>query len=177
MALRQATRISRRFANRIEVAPSVEPVAVVDLHTHLRLVGTSEDSALADLIAGSREWLEQQYGVAFIDQRWKVAFDRWPGGREDWWDGIRDGHIGHITRSGRNAAIELPRWPLTGITSVTVYDQNSDATTVDVAATFDIDIQGKRGRLSLRSGVAWPSATRPVNAGQIVHDAGFGADA
>ena len=175
MTLRHAARLFQPFANRIEGAPTIEPVPVVDLHAHLRLAGTSEDSALADLIAESREWMEKRYGIAFINQTWKATFDRWPSGREEWWDGQRDGHIGHITQTGRNAVIELPRWPLTGITSVTVFDQNSLSTDVDVAATFDIDTQRKRGRLSLRSGAVWPLAMRPVNAIEIVYGAGFGA--
>ena len=177
MTLRHAARLFQPRANRIETAPTVEPVTAAELRSHLRIEGTSEDSALLDLIAEAREWLEAQHGVAFLDQRWKVTFDNWPGGREDWWDGMRDGHIGHIGRSGGGAAIELPRWPLTGITSVTTYDQDSDSTVVDVSATFDTDTRSKRGRLSLRSGSTWPSATRPVNAIEIIYTTGFGAAA
>ncbi len=175
MTLRHTPRLFQPRANRIETAPTAEPVTAAELRAHLRITGTSEDSALLDLIAEARGWLEDQYGIAFIDQSWKVTFDRWPGGCEDWWDGMRDGPIGHIGRSGRDAAIELPRWPLTGITSVTVYDRDSSSTEVVVASTFDIDTQSKRGRLSLRSGAVWPSATRSVNAIEIVYTAGFGA--
>lgn len=177
MTLRHAPRLFQPRANRLTVAPTVEPVTAMELRAHLRIEGTSEDSALLDLIAEARGWLEDQFGIAFTSQSWKVTFDRWPVGREDWWDGMRDGAIGHIGRSGGGAAIELPRWPLIGITSVTTYDEDSDSTVVVVATTFDIDTQSKRGRLSLRSGQTWPSATRPVNAIEIIYTAGFGTAA
>ena len=70
MTLRHTPRLFQPFANRIEVAPAVEPVLVVDLHTHVRLAGTAEDSALADLIAESRAWMEERYGIAFVYQTW-----------------------------------------------------------------------------------------------------------
>ena len=61
--------------------------------------------------------------------------------------------------------------------AVRCWDEDRTAATGDVAATLGVDTQSKRGRLSLRSGSSWPSATRPVNAIEIIYDAGFGDEA
>jgi hypothetical protein len=70
------------------------------------------------------------------------------------------------------ASVELPRWPLTSITSVTVYDEDSNAVVVTVADTFDVDTYRLPGRVTLKRGAVWPVALRANNAIQIVYVSG-----
>jgi uncharacterized phiE125 gp8 family phage protein len=62
---------------------------------------------------------------------------------------------------------------LQSVTSVTAYD-DSDQASVFLAANYIVDLEREPGRLVLRNGAVWPSATRAANAIEIVFVAGYG---
>lgn len=158
----------------IETAPSVEPVSAAELRDFLRdTVESLPDSEANALIKEARQLIEQMTGLAFLQQDWRLALDHWPSGRGPWWDGIREGAISEI--HGQPAVLELPRYPLMSVQSVTVYGTDSTPAVVNVASTFDVDRYQQPGRLALRFGQTWPVAMRPTNAIEIVYRAGFGA--
>lgn len=158
----------------IEVAPTVEPVSAAELRAFLR--DTAEGLPDADanaLIAEARQLIEQMTGLAFLQQDWRLALDHWPSGRGAWWDGVREGAISEL--HGQPAELELPRYPLLSVQSVTVYGTDGTPAVVNVASTFDVDLYQQPGRLALKFGQTWPIALRPTNAVEIVYRAGFGA--
>jgi hypothetical protein len=160
----------------LTVAPAVEPVTAAELRAFL--VETSDalpDAEANALIKEARNLIEEMTGIAFITQDWRLALDNWPSGRGQWWDGVREGAISEL--HGQPAELQLPRYPLLSVQSVTVYNDAGTPETVDVAATFDVDTYQKPGRLALRFGATWPIALRPTNAIEIVYRAGFGASA
>lgn len=177
MSLRQTTKLFDYRGNVIQTHPTIEPVTLDEFKSYLRLSGSSEDQQLVDLIEEARQTIEDLLGIALITQTWKMAIDRWPTQREPWWDGTRQGHIGMMNGPAAMSSLRLPRYPLQSVTSVTTYDEDSNATSVTVADVFDVDAQQAQGRITLRSGATWPIALRANNAIEIVYVAGYGDDA
>jgi hypothetical protein len=160
------------------VAPAVEPVTADELRAQLFETGdTLPDATANDLIAEAREMIEEFTGLALITQTWRLALDNWPGGREMWWDGMRQMPISEIYAKGSLRAVELPRYPLQSVSSVTVFDDADNGAVVNVAAAFVVDPYRKPGRMVLRDGATWPVALRAANAIEVVYVAGYGASA
>jgi len=172
MALRQTEKLYQNRGNRITVDPAIEPVTLAEMKTQLRIDGTDDDDFLTAAISEARQEIEDLTGLTFITQSWQLTIDRWPTGREPWWDGVKQGHID--TLSGPNRSLELPRYPLQSITSVTTYDEAGNSTAITVATTFDVDTQQMPGRMTLQSGASWPTALRANNAIEVVYVAGYG---
>jgi len=66
------------------------------------------------------------------------------------------------------------RWPLQKFI-VNVYDEDSNATAVTIASTFDIDTASTPARMTLQAGATWPIATRANNAVEVIYTVGYGA--
>lgn len=163
-------------ANRLVTAPEAEPVTAAELVSYARQTTTGLPSAEAHaVISQARNYLEQMTGLALIDQTWRLTLDAWPGYYEEWWDGVRQGTPDLFYTSPKS--IIIPRYPLSSITSLTTYDTASNSTAVTVSDYFDTDTASIRGRLTLKSGAVWPTATRPTNAIEIVYVSGFGSSA
>lgn len=155
------------------IAPAVEPVSVDELRAHLRLDSTADDTYLADLITGAREFVEGETRRALVEQTWALFLDRIP--QRDvmgWWDGVREGAI--TMESARS--IELPISPLVSVDHVKYYSDDNVAT-VWPSTNYHVDTASKPGRLSLRTSGVWPVFTRPTNGLEIQYKAGHGSQA
>jgi uncharacterized phiE125 gp8 family phage protein len=179
MALASPVSLNQNYGNVITSAPATEPVTAAELRDHLRESATGlPDSEANDLIAEARQFIEDHCGIAMITQSWRMAFDRWPGRKnEPWWDGVREGHINMLYGPENFSDIHLPRFPLASVDTVNVYDEDGTATAVTVATTFDIDTYQRPGRMSLKRGATWPTAQRANNAIEVNYTAGYGASA
>lgn len=174
MTLRSAVRLYQERGSVIVTAPSTEPVTASELRTHLIVDSVQLPDADANaLILDARTQIEQQLNLAIISQSWRLALDHWTGGTEQWWDGVREASINSIYVQNRLASVDLPRWPLSSITSVTVYDEDSNPVVITVADTFDVDTYRVKGRITLKRGAVWPVALRANNAIEIVYVAGY----
>lgn len=173
MSLRPIVSLYQQRGSVLVTAPGSEPVTATELRTHLRADSTELPDAEANsLIAEARSYIENETGLAFISQTWRLALDRWPAGGEAWWDGVREMSITELYRSNSLQSVTLPRWPLASITSITTYDEASNATSVTTANVFDVDTYRTPGRLTLKRGQTWPVALRASNAIEIVYVAG-----
>lgn len=171
MTLREPVPMYHHRGSVLVTAPAREPVTATELRLHLR----TNDDDLPDAesyVRDARQEIENRTGLAFLTQTWRLALDRWPTGGEAWWDGVRDGSIAELYGNAQRS-IALPKWPLQSITSVTVYDEASNASAVTVANIFDVDLYSRPGRMSLRKGQTWPVALRGSNAIEIVYVAGY----
>lgn len=175
MSLRTVVPLYQHRGSVLVTPPTVEPVNPAELRLHLRTDATDFPDAEA-FIKDARQEIENRCGIAFITQTWRLALDRWPTGGEAWWDGVRQGSIAELYGSAQRS-IALPKWPLASITSVTVYDEASNATSVTVANVFDVDLYRNPGRMSLKSGQTWPIALRPTNGIEVVYVAGYASAA
>jgi uncharacterized phiE125 gp8 family phage protein len=174
MSLRAAVPLYQFRGSVLTSAPASEPVTATELRTHLRTDSTELPDAEANaLITDARTEIENMTGLAFLTQSWRLAIDQWPAGGEAWWDGVREMSISELYRTSVIQTLTLPRWPLQSITSVTVYDEDSNATSINVANTFDVDVYQTPGRMTLKRGQTWPVALRANNAIEIVYVAGY----
>ncbi len=175
MALRRTIRLNQDRGNRISSAPAVEPVTAAELREHLRESADGlSDSEANGLITEARQWIEDHINTALITQTWVMTIDRWPGGTERWWDGVKEAHIDTLSGDGHLVDLEIPRWPLQSISGVNVYDEDGTETAVTVADVFDVDAQSIPGRITLQRGATWPVALRANNAIQITYISGYG---
>lgn len=174
MALRAARDLYQYRGHVIESAPGAEPVTASDLRAFMRETATGlPDSEAEAFIEEARQLIEQATGIALITQSWRLVLDTWPsGGREPWWDGVIQGAISELHRG--DGDVVLPRYPLKSVTSVTVYDEASNSSSVTVSDTFDVDTYRTPGRIALKSGQTWPIALRPTNGVEIIYVAGYG---
>jgi hypothetical protein len=172
MSLRQAVSLHQHRGNVLHTAPTSEPVSAAELRLHLRTDATDFPDA-ASYVTDARQEIEERSGLAFLTQTWRLALDRWPAGGEQWWDGVREGSINDLYGSASLRSVEMPKWPLASITSVTVYDEAGNSSAVTVADVFDLDLYRRPGRLTLKRGAVWPVALRASNAIEILYVAGY----
>ena len=176
MTLRPSIPLQQYRGHVRTIAPAAEPVTAAELRAQLLETEDGLPDVQADaLIAEARELIEEMTGLAFITQTWRLSLDGWPAGQELWWDGVRQMAISEIYASNSLRAVDLPRYPLASIASVTVYDEASNSAAVDVSSTFDVDTYRRPGRMVLKRGATWPIALRGANAIEILYVAGFGA--
>jgi len=99
--------------------PALEPVALDEMRSFLRVDQTGEDEAIAALIAGARIHIEAQARRALITQSWRATLDGWPA----------DGRL------------LLTPAPLQSLTAARVYDEDGSTRTADPQA-FVLDRGG-----------------------------------
>ncbi len=126
--------------------PALEPVTLADMRQFLRLDSDREDSLLTGLIKAARETLEQQAGLALINQTWRLYADHWP----------------------RHGLITICKYPVRSIVSATAYAE--DGTPVVVAAQdVRLDEAARPARLYLAA-----QSTNPLSGLEVDFVAGFG---
>lgn len=177
MTLRAPIKTSQYGGSVLVAGPQIEPVSASELQEHLRADNSILPFSEAEgLITEARQEIEDHLGLAMINQSWRLSLDDWPNGQRPWWDGVIQGTPAALT-GGNVGTITLPRYPVGSITSMTVYDAASNATSVNVAQVFDVDTYQRPARIRLKLGQTWPIAMRPTNAIEIVYLAGYGPEA
>lgn len=117
-------------------APAAEPLLTSEVKLHLRVDSSTEDALIAIYAAAARQAVEDECWVALYTQTWDYLLDAWPDGD----------------------AIELPRPPLQSVTSIT-YRDSAGVTSTFAAANYHVDTKGDMGRIVLKYGLQWPTAT------------------
>lgn len=133
--------------------PAAEPITAADIVGRIGVnVGDIASADLNAMIASARRWVEDYTSRALIDQTLELALDAFD-----------------------SAPIELPRSPVSAITSVKYTDTAGAEQTVN-AAGYVLDDYDSVHRLLLAYGYAWPSPRVQPNAVRIRYVAGYGAD-
>ena len=139
------------MAIKVITPPALEPVTLGEARLHCRVDVEDDDDLLLRLIMAARQYAEQREWRAYLTQTLELYLDCWPVRTEIW----------------------LPRPPLQSITSVKYYDEDDVEYTL-ASTAYLVDSVSQPGRLVLRSGQSWPSATlRPANAIVIRFVAGW----
>ena len=176
MSLRSPVQMTSARGSVIVTQPAIEPVTAAEFKVQVRDDALTDAEALA-WVTTARAYIEEMNNLAIITQTWRLALDRWPSGREKWWDGVRQGSRTELYGPSSFSDVPLPRYPLQSITSVTTFDTGDNATSVTVADVFNVDTYRTPGRLALRFGQTWPIALRETNAIVIDYAAGYGSAA
>ena len=64
---------------RLVTPPTLKPISVAALKTHLRIDSTDEDEYLAVLIDVATQFVEERAWRALLTQTREIALDAWPG--------------------------------------------------------------------------------------------------
>lgn len=173
MALRRPVTFNQYRGNVQTAAAATTCVSTSELETWLKIPAGDETANLTLMIESATSQIEKYLGACLITQSFSVSYDHWPLQDEPWWDGVRQAHINVITYEGRAADIELPRWPLQSVDSITV-----DGSSITIGDYFIVDTAQRYGRLALKRGATWPALTNAAANGiVIVYTSGFGANA
>jgi uncharacterized phiE125 gp8 family phage protein len=132
-------------------ASTDEPLSVADLRGHIRFGSDTDDFVIAQKITAARQRIERRTLRACLRAQFDLAFDRFPC-------------------DGR--PIRLPRLPLVSVDTVTSYSLTGTPTVMSSSGYF-IDAYSEPGRLCLKSGYTWPTATRDQVGGVIRFTAGY----
>lgn len=146
-------------------APADEPVSVDEIKAHLRISGSSEDGALAALIAAARLVCETHAGKCFVTREISLFLDRWPvASRAAWWDGVQQGVAVEVM-----PPLKLPLAPVAAVEGLYLHPAVGAA--VEIATdTYHVDVLG--GRIAFRD--TPPAPLRPLNGIEIRFSAGYG---
>lgn len=126
----------------IVVAPTVEPVSLIQAKSWCKVDGDDEDDTITGLIAAAREYCEWKKGYAFYEQTLEVALSGWC------------------------SRLRLPRaTPLQSVVSVNYIDDNSVEQTL-ASSNYRLDTSGIPGSLIFVQDFSQPAldsyAPRPV---------------
>lgn len=137
------------------VAPTIDPVSLADLKAHCRVDYTDDDAYLLGLITAATNTCESFTGRQLIYATYTLKLDGFPSDDE----------------------IELPRPPLSSITSITYIDTAGNSQTV-AAADYQVDSSSIVGRIVPAYNAYWP-ATRDgqYNVVTVTFVTGYGATA
>lgn len=135
----------------VKTAAAVEPVTLLEAKAHLRIIGTDDDAYLAAIIPAAREAVENLTGRAIISTTFTMTLDAFPC----------------------DSIIELPRNPVSAVSSVKYYNGSGVLTTFD-AASYLTDASSEPGRIILKDGYTWPQTWNNPQAVQIEFVAGYG---
>lgn len=135
-------------------APAAEPITTAEAKEQVRQDGTDEDTYIDTLIVAARRWVERTSGRALINQTWDYSLDRFP----------------------QSAFIEIPKFPLSSVTSITYYDDDLSTSTVFASSKYQVDTARTPGRIALKDGETWPVDSLRLSSGVVIRFvAGYGA--
>lgn len=121
---------------RLVTPPTLKPVSVAALKTHLRIDGADEDEYLAALIDVATQHVEERAWRALLTQTRELALDGWPA------EGV----------------IELPGAPLQSVASVKYTTAQGVEKTLD-GDVYVVNTIAEPGFIKLRNGQGWPGDT------------------
>lgn len=132
--------------------PAVEPVALAEARSWLRVDDDAEDMLIAALIVSARLVVEARTGLSLIAQSWRILLDAWPSG----------------------AVLLLPVRPLLSLEAMHLFDADNNAAPID-PHTYGVDSAALASRIYFNRRP--PDPGRAVSGIQIDATAGFGNSA
>lgn len=115
------------------VPPTIEPVTIAEVRQYLKLTSTARDAELKLLIEAARQRYESDTGTQLLNATFEWRLDRFPIG-----------------------AIELPKPPLSSVTSIAYIDTAGDSQTL-ASSKYQTDGSSWPGRVAPTADeVTWP---------------------
>jgi uncharacterized phiE125 gp8 family phage protein len=136
-------------------APTSEPITLAEAKSHCRVDISADDTYIGTLIQAAREWCEAHDWRAYMPQTWELYLDAFPA----------------------CSMIELPRPPLTSVTSIKYTDSDGVEHTQS-SSEYLVDTVSTPGRIVLKTNYTWPSAVlREANGAYIRFVCGYASAA
>ena len=133
----------------VTTAPTVEPVTLEEMKTHLRVGCTADDDYITALIVASRQWCEDYENRAYVTTTITANTFFLP------------------------SQIILPRPLLQSVTSITYVDTAGDTQTLS-SDLYDVDTVREPGQVVRAYNATYPSVRGDVNGVTIIYKAGYG---
>ncbi|MFT0532265.1 head-tail connector protein [Castellaniella hirudinis] len=128
--------------------PATEPVTLTEAKLHLRVDGNDENALITSLIVAARQGAEHMTGRALMPQTLELSLDDFA------------------------PEIQLPRPPLTSVTSVSYVDGGGVMQVLDSSA-YAVNDHGQAASLVPAFGTSWPQARDQVSSVLIRYQAGY----
>lgn len=138
------------YGLRLVAAPTIDPVSIAEARAHLRVDESADDGLIAGYILAARAYIEAVTGLALISQTFEMTLHDFP------------------------SKIELPRAPVSSITSIQYYD-TADALQTLPSSFYEIDTARVPAVIQLADGYDWPTVDDRVAAVVVRFVAGYGA--
>lgn len=137
--------------------PGVEPIALDQAKTFLRVSHADEDELITNLIVSARERVEAETGRALITRTCREMLDDW----------AVEG------RFSPPCILKLPAPPLHGVSAITLFAAD-DTSAVWSSGDYFVDTDTDPGRIIARRGSGFPRPGRHAGGIQIDFVAGYG---
>ena len=116
------------------VEPTVEPLSFEQVRDFARIDGEADLRDITELIKSVRDSCEFEAERSLLQQTWAMTLDAFPA----------------------SDTIELPRPPLSSVSSITYIDENGSSQTFS-SANYDVDATREVGRIRLTPTASWPA--------------------
>jgi uncharacterized phiE125 gp8 family phage protein len=140
-------------------APEDEPLTLAEAKAHLRVESTDDDTLITSLISSAREAVEGHTQRSLMLQTWELALPAFPT-------------VCRADASLYLFAIQIPKGPLSSITSVKYVDESGVLQTMD-EADYQPDDHSEPPQLVPAYGTTWPATRAQPNAVLIRYVAGY----
>lgn len=137
---------------KVITAPTVEPVTLTEAKLHQRVDLSADDDLITMWITSIREHAEHLTERTLAPTTYRLYLDEFPC------DGI-----------------QIPKPPVTAITSIQYYNSNGDLTTLD-SADYSLDDAQEPSWVLPAYGVSWPGTYSVANAVMVNFTAGYTAE-
>lgn len=169
---RQGTLLNPVAIRRV-TAPSVEPLTLAQVKSHLRIVSTQDDANIPNWITAARQEAERLTGEKFITQTWELTYSRFPPGVFPLSDSIDSfGPASWFGFSSASFLLEQVR-PVKIINSIKYLDVAGAQQTQD-PTTYSLLADTQKPRIISGLDQIWPMTAPVENAVVVNLDAGFG---
>jgi uncharacterized phiE125 gp8 family phage protein len=139
----------------VTTGPTVEPVTLAEAKRHMNISTTADDTYITALIKRVR-WYGEEVRAwrTFINTTYMLRLDAFPAS---------------------NGVIELPRPPLSSVTSIAYDDAADDEQTLVEDTDYRVDAYTEPGRVTVEYGKNWPTTYPQTGAVRIAFIGGYGA--
>jgi uncharacterized phiE125 gp8 family phage protein len=144
-----------QYALNCSTLPTSEPITLEEVQLHLRVTDASEDDYINALIKSARMQAETYTNRQLMSATWDLYLDRFPCGLRP---------------------IELPRCPVTAVSSIT-YTDSDGATQTWSSANYTYDLYSEPARITLAYQATWPTARLITNSIRVRFTAGYASAA
>jgi hypothetical protein len=137
---------------------------------YLRLDEQQDVDLIRSLIRSATNYVETYTGRSLINRTLKYSIDHLNEVDLPLHEGMRTG----ADISIRQRHLELPKPPVSSVTSIITFDDSDNATTF-ASSKYYVDNQREPARIILRTGEVFPTALRVGNAVEVTYVSGYGS--
>ena len=159
----------------VTTAWTINTVSIADFKAFARIDSSdsTENTLIESLIFLAQDMAEAYTGRAITFQTITLSLDRLPFYQDE---KLQEGVYTAPDLQSNSNYIVLPKPNLIAVNSVKYYNNDNGASTF-ATSNYYVDTSSEQGRVVLKNGVSWPTASelRNANAYEIEYKAGYGS--